>query len=107
MYNYIIHTDSIHLVQIGPQYVIEFVFPRQPMTYMCPRNSPRDNISFLALQKMKQDVSSGLFLVEKGKQTSVTWDLKEPRKYRQMHFPQKENKFWGETYDGEATFMFY
>lgn len=56
---------------------------------------------------MKQDVSSGLFLVEKGKQTSITWDLKEPRKYRQMHFPQKENKFWGEIYDGEATFMFY
>ena len=69
MYDYVIHTDYIHLLQIGPQYLVEFVFPRQLMTYMCPRNYPRDNKRFLTLQKMKQSVSSGLFLVEKDKQT--------------------------------------
>lgn len=88
MHNYVIHTDYIHLLQIGPQYLVEFVFPRQP-----PRSSPRDNRSFLALQKNETRCFLW-FILGRERQTNLdTWDLKEPRKYMQMQFSQKENKF--------------
>lgn len=50
---------------------------------MCPRISPWDNKSFPALQKLKQAVSSGLFLMGKKKKTQT--DYSGPERTKKVH----------------------